>query len=383
MFLDILPDDNDFKIKWSLGAQEWCYPVDRARILERGEAVRVALERLADWFGSNDAIRRRNLLADLASAGADFEDELFNSPNRVPEIRRLRAWLRDEFENDKTLQIKSPSSLQVPWGLVYSADAPSRVTEKEVEENPEILDIPHEREVFAAFWCLAYDLNITQGAFRRSRKKMLRPRSSFGLLTLLNSDVEKQIHRQEKGCERQEAGLFAGAARCHSECLSMIATTKCTDVIFYFLGHHDDAELELGGGEKITERMFRRLMERLADKIMSADNSCGLVFLNGCKSAAGHNTNLRYYTEREELCGVIATECKVPIPFAHALGIELLDLLMHGKSVGSAMRSIYGNPDRWPLCLVYGCYANPLYEIEQANCSDVAILTPTACVGGT
>jgi hypothetical protein len=370
VWLQIAPADGYYKITWGQGLPHpVSYDVEAEPIKSAAAEVREKLQALAEWNGHGGALERRNLLVELAKAGAAFRSLLFDNFQQAGRIRRLQDWLEKEYQaGDHSLVIRAPSTIQMPWGLVYGGSPPLRLSENDVARDPKLLDFSVERALFAPFWSLTYRLHVTQGAFMRSECDMRRPKAGFGILSLLNSTVERQIHKVEKGCEESEGDLFTGASRKQEECQSTIDGTKFKDVIFYFLGHHSDATLDLGN-ETISGEEFGRLMERLAGRLKaSAESSCGLIFLNGCQTAYGANRKLRNYTECDELCGVIATESRVPIPFAHKLGVKLLSMIKNeGASLSVAMRRISNEEEFWPLCLTYGCYADPRYQIEQGE----------------
>ncbi|MDB6106945.1 MAG: hypothetical protein JWO52_6944 [Gammaproteobacteria bacterium] len=375
MWLQVDPaeeESDSYKITWGKRLPyPISYSVEKARLHTYAAQLRNALQALADGYANPpDDVERRNRLVALASAGRDFEDQLFFWPQRRGDIRSLRSYLEREFAtNDKSLEVRAPASLQVPWGVVYTGDPPRRILEDNAPAGMrDLKDLGQERKLFENFWCLRYqELSITRGTFFRAQCEMLRPKQNFGILPLLNSEVEKQVHHNvENGCETLEHELFAGSTRSHERCLEAITHTGFRDIIFYFLGHHRNSSLQLSD-EMITDAMFGRLMERLAETIASGPaSSCGLVFLNACESAYGEGFSLRSYTESPELCGTIATESRIPIPDAHKLGVRLLHLLkIDGKSVGQALRMISDDPNFWPLCLMYGRYASPDYAIQS------------------
>lgn len=385
VWLKIESADDDYRVTWGSGPPHpVAYTLDKNRIRNAAKKVREILERLAQWSGSEDHARRRGILIDLAAAGTNFRYQLFNHPAKRQEIKALQSWIQDEYDaGDHQLEIQADSSIQIPWGLIFdgSADDP--------QTPPALDDISGELQLFRGFWCLKYELIVTSGVFVRPRSSLRRPRRSFGLLTLLNADVEQEIHNHVNGCELatldEECQLFVrpiGTARTLDECQTLLSERdESSDIVFYFLGHHSDATLELGGGETIDDGEFSRLMDMLAERIESgAKASCGLVFLNGCASAVGEqNINLRYYIERPELCGVIATEAIVPTEYAHRFGVRFLNLLVRaGEPICKVLQTLYHDPTFWPECLLYGCYAHALYQIEKPPAPPAD--TPDLCV---
>lgn len=373
MWLQVDPEEKSasYRITWGKGLPyPLSYAVEQKRLHGYADQLRDALQQLADVYRNPpDDAERCNKLAALASAGRDFEDQLFFwAAEKRSEIKALRVFLEREFAtNDKSLEVRAPASLQVPWGVVYRGEPPSGKMLEAVAKEPAEKRLKKERELFGNFWCLRYqELSITRGKFARAQCEMRRPKHNFGILPLLNSTVETQVHDIANGCETVEHDLFADCTRSQEHCREVLENTKFRDIVFYFLGHHRNSSLRLGGDEVITDAQFSRLMEQLAETIASGPaSSCGLVFLNACESAFGEGFNLRSYTETAELCGSIATESKIPIPQAHRLGVRLLHLLkFDGKSVGEAFRLISDDPDFWPLCLMYGRYASPNYAIQ-------------------
>jgi hypothetical protein len=87
--------------------------------------------------------------------------------------------------------------------------------------------------------------------------------------------------------------------------------------------------------------------------------------LNACGSAAGEvDVSLRGGLIGSSFCGAIATEAIVPTAFAADFGAQFLRLVTEGKkSIAEAMYLLQHSAALWPESLLYGCYADPNFQI--------------------
>jgi hypothetical protein len=142
------------------------------------------------------------------------------------------------------------------------------------------------------------------------------------------------------------------------------------DTIFHFFGHCEDGNLVLDKDELIDVIRFKMMMERLTDRNVGRGSAgCSLIFLNACESLLGQSDySLRSAVARPGICGLVATEAKVPRDWALQFGHRFLQLLVEeGLSVGETMQFLRKEPVFWPISLLYGCYAHPAYRIETPS----------------
>jgi hypothetical protein len=305
----------------------------------------------------------RGIMVALANAGKDLRRRLFDDPGKRPIIRELKDWICGEYENgDDELAIHPDSSIDVPWGLAYDGDVPSAIDPK----DPEV-----EMKEFSGFWCLKYRLSAILGDYVRPKSKWTRPRETFGMLSLVNSDVKALLKDDlpkdlyVEFCEMLNPPV--GEPESFDHCQTLIESTKPIDVLVHFLGHHSEQTLVLGEQYKITYDEFSELLDGLTGREeLRGSRPCGLLFLNGCESAVGEKDfSLRRQASRPELCGAVATESTVRRKYAVLFGVHFLrSLLKYGKTVAATMYDLHNDSKLWPESLLYGCYAHPDYRIE-------------------
>lgn len=373
MFVRIDADLNSqFKVVWgnSAGVFPSSYSVGAVALNKAAEAVRQELETLSYWAINRDPATRRARLKSLVAAGKSLHFRLFHDPARGTEIKELKQWIADEYrDGDRQLTIQADPSLSIPWGLVYddATPAPGHAGEPLASASDEISAASGEMAEFGNFWSLRHSLSASTQV--RPRSKLTRPRCNFGLLSLVNAEVEQAIEtalggsRYRQLCETPPVGVAHSLARCHE----LIESTDRSDILLHFLGHHSDQELDLGRGEKVSFDEFALLLDDLAQHATDLKASpYGLLFLNGCESAVGDGDySLRREAMRSELCGVIATESTVRTNFAADFGYRFLAaMVVEGKTVSDAMSDLRHDPTLWPESLLYGCYAHPGYRIE-------------------
>ena len=361
-------------------------------------ALRAELKQLSTWAGSTDPRRRWEGLTALANAGSKLRYELFNDRERRAAVRSLQTWIADEYrDGDRELSIQADATIHVPWGLVYDGAVPdgyvaaprpgpipqptlnagngdpASAPDSSAQCDETLALSAHEMQAFGGFWSQKFRVSATPSGDRRSRARMTRPRKTFGLLSLVNEDVQKQMEidlgqsKYREFCEVLSPPV--GVAYNLSCCQDLIDKTEQVDILFHYLGHHDNELLDLGRGGKVDYVQFSQLLDALSDRgYVRGAQPCGLLFINGCESAVGdEDYTLRSETKRPELCGIIATESRVRRTYAAEFGFRFLHaMVVDGKTVASTMDELHNDPGLWPESLLYGCYARPEYCIEKA-----------------
>ena len=375
MWLKIEADVNcEFRITWGnkRGHYPHCYKVGADAIRQCARNMRAQLELLAHSCDSQDPGERFIILKALAKAGESLRYLLFLDRAQPQAMRRLESWFKAEYDaGDRQLSIQADSSIHVPWGLIFDGPLPTARHDDGGE-----LDEPAQRvreiETFRGFWSLKFSLSAAQSGNSRPRAQMTRSRESFGLLSLVNSEVQSEIkHHLEPAAFADLEQLLSspiGKAEDLTKFEELISAAAQTDILFYFLGHNRNATLEIGNGKTLDYVAFERLIDSLTNREVAENaDPCGLVFLNACESALGDtDINLRSASSRYEFCGVIATESIVPRDYAARFGGRFLRALVRqGKTVGEIMGELHHDASLWPQSLLYGCYADPDYCIER------------------
>lgn len=355
---------NEFRITWGNkdGQYPFSYSVGTQTLRNQASSLRVQLANLAR---SSDATARWNALTAVATEGANLRKVLFHSPANKAAIIDLKNWIQDEYTaGDHELFIQADSSIHLPWGLIYDGPLPL----------PAAVPVSKELEIkqLHGFWGLKYQVSATQGGQVRSRTRMSRARTGLGLLSLVNAEVWSQIEYQLAATEFDELsrllqGKPVGMAHDLATCRRMIEASAEADIVFHFLGHHSDVNLDLGNGEIINYVAFLDLIDSLTDRAAAGSNSCSLIFLNACESAIGDlDMSLRSAAARPEFCGTIATEAIVPRDDAARFCKVFLEQLMErGIGIGQILHDLRHVDSLWPQSLLYGCYANPHYRVAS------------------
>ena len=378
MWIKLEPvEDRSLKASWgnSRGFYDDQYFIGPESLENAGAVLRNELVSLSGWARSTDPAQRWAGLTALAKAGSDLRYELFNDPRRRDAIKQLEDWIVGEYEGgDRELSIQADPGIQAPWGLAYDGDVPRDYVPPANAADP-VEMARHEMTAFGGFWALKYRLATTSSGERGPRQNMTRPRRTFGLLSLVNEDLQKLIEsdlgesKYREFCELLSPPV--GVAHSLDSCRDLIDKTPQIDILFHFLGHHDYAKgvIDLGSGGQLSYRDLSRLLDALSDReYVRGSKPCGLLFVNGCESAVGEaDFTLRRQTNRTALCGMIATEAKVRRTYAAEFGYRFLQsMLVGGANVADTMEELHHDPALWPESLLYGCYARPDYCIEKA-----------------
>ena len=187
-------------------------------------------------------------------------------------IRSLEQRIAEDYDGgDHVLSIQVDSSVHAPWGLAYDGQVPALETAAVATQA----NLPaREIDEFGGFWSLRYRLSATS-AGKGPRSKMKRARKTFGLLSLVNSEVQQQIESDlgQPDAYRTFLQLMSppvGVAHSLAECNALIDKTEQVDVLFHFLGHHDGEALDLGNGQRIDYDEFSQLLTRRAGSSSAA-----------------------------------------------------------------------------------------------------------------
>jgi len=370
--LEVLADQ--LKVSWGHGTGDFSDPyfIGPKSLETVAAKLRDELKRMAVWARSSDPAQRWAGLTALAKAGSDVRYELFNDRQNRERIRDVETWIADVYQGGvRDLAIQADSSVHVPWGVIFDGAIP-----REYAPPSNALDasevVKNEMAAFGGFWALKYRLSATPSGDRRPPSRMTRPRKTFGLLSLVNKDIQTQIEadlgesKYREFCELLSPPV--GIAYNLDTCQDMIDKSQQVDILFHFLGHHDKDLLDLGSGGKVDYTDFSRLLDSLTEReYVRGAQPCGLLFVNGCESAVGdEDFTLRSETKRPALSGIIATESVVRRTYAAEFGLRFLKaMVLGGETVANTMDQLHHDPALWPESLLYGCYARPEYCIEK------------------
>ena len=356
--------DSKYRVTW--GAANTQFPhalsIDAEALRQEADAMRSLLAALSEWCSTDDPAPRVAKLHEIAAVGARLRYLLFNDPQKKDIVKKLEMFIADEYAGgDHELSIQPDESIYIPWGLIYDGKPVAGDVEGATVQDQEI-------KRFGGFWALKYSL--TASTCFLSKTSARRPRNKFGLLSLVDEqvehDIEADLGHDEYRRYRELLSPPIGTGYNLDRCYDLISKSTQRDILLYFLGHHSNAKLELGS-DAVDYVEFSQLLDAIADREGSDANACGLVFLNGCESALGkEGMSLRNLSARPELSGMIATEGVVRRSFAAKVGKRLLQsLVAEGRTVADAMDTLHRDPSMWPESLLYGCYAHRDYCIEK------------------
>lgn len=353
--------NSGYEVTWYVGDNVFSYSVGMEDLSKVAGAVREQLRQLSLCSNGEIDTPRREILVALAEAGQELRYSLFNDPQKKDQAGILDDYIAQTIPTDRQLVIHADVTIDLPWGLMFDGDVPPREGSPDSDEMAE----------FSGFWCLKYRLSTMPGPNPRAPKKWKRPRSGFGMLSLVNREVKEKLaddlppDMYEEFCEMLKPPV--GEPDNYRHGLKLMEDTPNADVIVHFLGHHQNQTLILDDGYEISFNQFSRLLDELTGREQfRASQPCGLVFLNGCESAVGEkDLTLRRHVWRPQFCGVIATESIVRRQYAAVFGIRFLRLMTkEGRTVADTMEELHHDRALWPESLIYGCYAHPDFCIE-------------------
>jgi hypothetical protein len=353
VWLKIQPEGPDLlTFTWgnTRGPHPCVYQVGRQSILQVAADIRAILEKLAKWWQLKDPQQCSTLLRALANEGERLRFVIFDCPSHPEDVDALRDWIFEQFSmGDTELAITADSNLYVPWGFVFDGDTAAVGN----SNDPATYD----------FWSLKFKLSMVFSASGRPAKSA-RPRASYKLLSIINSEVLAGIQQAARDELLNLLKVPVGIAYNLEYCEKLVAEAAKSDTLLHFFGHCKDGKLDLGE-EKIDSTRFKMMIAKLSQR--SDDRPCpySLIFLNACETLTGElDASFRSAAARPGLCGIIATEASVPRAFAANFGLRLLkSMVVDGKSIGDTMETLRRDPDLWPLNLLYSCYAPPDYRI--------------------
>jgi hypothetical protein len=345
--VELLNDTTQVELTWG-GARGTfvSYRIGRATLEATAYGVKQALNQLTLWDRSRDPDQLPRKLANLAQAGNDLRYALFNTPKATGFEKAMRAAYQ---KGDLDLVITSDPDLHIPWGLVFDGDVGGSTVSK-----------PIVTKLDARFWCLKYNFSSSFSAHDDSpysEYSMQRQRSDYRFVSAVSRDAYCGLEKDFSCWEAVPEGIAFNLATCEKKLNSACGK----DTLFHFFGHMAEQKMHFDD-EEINIVQFSMLLDRLAE-----DNSISrsLVFLNACDSFDGElDYSFRYAAMRNGVCGVIATEAKVPRKFAAHFGEGFLKLFYGDKkTVGETMHAIRHDESYWPLSLLYSSYAPFDYQL--------------------
>ena len=178
MWLKIQPEGaGALTFEWGSTRPYPCvYRVGRESIQRHSRRIRGILEKLSPWSQFKNPQQLCTLLKELAEEGAALRFTIFDCPEKAAEITELQNWISDQFSaGEKDLTITADSNLNVPWGFAFDGDAAT-------------LGNSNDPTAYNEFWSLKFKLSMVFSASGWPPKGG-RPRASYKLLSMINSDV--------------------------------------------------------------------------------------------------------------------------------------------------------------------------------------------------
>lgn len=275
------------------------------------------------------ALARRAYLA-LADVGWQIWDMLFRPANADEGLRRLTDDLRALPQGSRVRITLDDEEFIIPWALLYDQPGP----------------LSEETLVWSGFWGYRYLIDVLPAG--RFPYPAIREPSS-AMLTLLSDDAALAAFTQ--GQEHVALGLFdqTSVVWGHDMVTQALSEPVSASVIYaYCYGQHLSGIVELGRLPSETAISFsqgRRL--RLADLRRISSEPFGrrpLVFLNCCEGAAQDalypDGFMPFFLHQKLARGLVSTEAKTPVYFAHDFALRFLEHFAAGRSVGEIMWSL-------------------------------------------
>ena len=295
-----------------------------------------------------------SLLNDLALAGYELYQLLFEGDNATDDLIEVGDWLREMLARPDvpTLQVVS-DGFPVPWPLLYPAKG----------WNPASVSW----DTFIGMQCVVEQLPLTNPT-RDVPSPTIDSFPELSVRVLFNDSIDEHIPMKPLAEQRR---YWAGAG------VALRAGTKADDLVFEALGATaDDKVLYLychatsrskePGESKIIFTGEAVSLQQLRNSAPRRDQLRGhpLIFINACESAdltpQFYGGFVPYFLGKGAR-GVIGTECKVPGLFASEWAKAFFDELFAGKALGEVVLTLrrrfladYNNP----LGLLYGVHCD-------------------------
>lgn len=283
-------------------------------------------------FANNDdlnidpALARKAYLA-LADVGWQIWEMLFRPARTDQGLRRLTDDLQTLPHGSRLRVTLDDQEFILPWALLY--DKPGPLTE-------ETLD-------WSGFWGYRYVIDVLpEGRFPHPRIR----EKSGDILSLLSD--ERSLAPFTRSQAQAANGLFeqARVAWGHEKVSRALVGPVSASVVYaYCYGQHFSGLVEMGRLPSETAISFsegRRL--RIADlRRLSSEpfSQRPLVFLNCCEGAAQDalypDGFMPFFLHQKLARGLISTEAKTPVYFAHDFALQFLKGLAAGQAVGEIL----------------------------------------------
>jgi hypothetical protein len=306
------------------------------------DAVRAALDQLCSRFVDNrpeDRDGGLDELRELAKAGEQLKDRLFEGPARASEVESLLAAPNGRRQCWFQLDHKTP--VQIPWGLLF--DRPPKHGRK---LEPE--------ELKRGFWCMKYDVCTLVSRSSRSSRPGIHSLEEPLHVTLTPSEIlgvfndAAVAHASDRGPQGWPKDSI-----CYSTATLYDKARSIENILLYFFCNAKGDTLYLGSNspaEVLKPSTFKQLMTQTKGQPRA------FLFLNGCPTSGTAQAEWLSINGNVKFSGIIATEARVPTRFAWNFGRDLLRQFGDGKTAADALRDL--RTLHWPLGLAYSLYSH-------------------------
>jgi hypothetical protein len=356
----------------------WTYRINPGPLLQKASDLRTILYTMSETCRRSDqagqAPEYGAFLSVLAEEGVRLRNLLFKP------VKDSEA---DDADGASTDLAKAPpgcplvvtcnTPVHLPWGFVAKRKPMPPVQPGE------------EQAVFDAFWGGHFDVAVRFCATRRIPGSISsRDFRLLGLMTdseferaldaIRDKDEKAKLHAMAERLFSLQIGRTSDLVRARSGWQEIESFPSA----LYIFGHCDGTAIYLREEGEPDSRL--PIADFEADYYIGGRNSPPrLLFINGCRSAAGEGTlSFLQSAWTTGFRGCIATEAEVPNAFALRYGLRFMDRLCFGDrngqafTVGQAFRELRDNTELFPLNRLYGCYADHRFSVRQDGGPDVA-----------
>jgi hypothetical protein len=352
-------DKGYFKVVWQQSeyAPFAPYNIDEDMVQKDAAEIRQKLDALVDVLMKDPTTPCGSQLKDLARAGRELYNDLFQVGVRGSEVDSavVRSWLQGKLEPHR-LSVVVDTYVHVPWGLVFDGD-------------PELIpDDAFDIESYKDFWCLKFLLSCSYKGLDPSIAEHGERSNEFRLVPVLHQgeyDLSKwKVDDPEGVAFNKVLEEFGGGISDFKSLMSAWAVAAQANKILFFYCHANGTTLAISPAESISSDDLKR---KLRSQDGKRSSSAALTFLNGCSTAVGKGDSKGFIeaTTREGFCGFIGTETDIPNVYALRFGAAfihgMLDTGWPVLDVMDAMRRSH-----WPLSLLYQIYGSSTFRVVRS-----------------
>lgn len=362
-------DNNVPQIVWSRGYEGYApYAVDLGMLRYYSDRARERLRAFVNQCMGEGAGRSGAEMKQLAAAGRNLYDALFNKTGGEGDPDEIRQWLADDLKGEHLLLFSVDPRVYIPWGLVFDSDP------RGLSDDPAATDIAD----YGHLWCLKYKLATVYNPVPPPPRGLNNPKDLdlFKLISVLNRGVYSQAEALLGEAEKQVLYWLNESVKLFKEPIASSDALRDAweqageevDMLFFYC-HANEKSLALSKEDSLSMYDMNLYLKR--KKSLQNPYVC-MVFLNGCSTAVGSDQGgFLETTGRPGFGGFVGTETEVPDVFALRFGIAFLYYFLNrGWPVYQVMDQL--RREHWPLSLIYSTYCHPVLRVKPGEPLDLS-----------